>query len=155
VTKLIMVCHGNICRSPMAERVLRRMVAEQGLDVQVTSAGVSDEERGNPIDPRAVRTLTGAGYDASDHVAHRITAQEVREADLVVAAEQYHLDRMRRLVPEADNLHLFSEYDPQAAPGDPLPDPWYGGQDGFTSTLEAIERAAPHILRAAVAASRQ
>ncbi|MEL4358810.1 MULTISPECIES: low molecular weight protein-tyrosine-phosphatase [unclassified Luteococcus] len=141
-----MVCHGNICRSPMAERVARAQAAERGLEVEITSAGVSDEEHGGPIDPRAARVLKAAGYDTSNHRAHQITAREIQEADLVVAAEQYHVDRMRRLVPEADNLHLFSEYDPEASPGDGLPDPWYGGMDGFHATLAAIERAVPRIL---------
>lgn len=141
-----MVCHGNICRSPMAERVARARAAERGLEVEITSAGVSDEEHGGPIDPRAVRVLTAAGYDASQHRAHQITAREIREADLVVAAEQYHVDRMRRLVPDAQNLRLFSDFDPQAEPGDGLPDPWYGGMEGFHTTLAAIERAVPKIL---------
>lgn len=143
---VLMICHGNICRSPMAERVARTHAEREGLDVVVTSAGVSDEEHGNPIDRRAARVLEEAGYDATNHRAHQVTAQEIREADLVVAAEQYHLDRMRRLVPDADNLHLFSEFDPQASPGDGLPDPWYGGMDGFHETLAAVERAMPVLM---------
>lgn len=144
--KVVFVCHGNICRSPMAERVARRMAAEQGLDMVATSAGVSDEEEGNPIDHRARQVLEAAGYDAGGHVAHQVTADEIRGADLVVAAEQYHLDRIRRMVPGATNLHLFSEYDPQAGAGAGLPDPWYGGMDGFHDTLAAIERAMPGVL---------
>lgn len=142
--KVVFVCHGNICRSPMLERVARREGA--GRDVVFTSAGVSAEELGNPIDRRAVTVLKAAGYDTDGHRAHKITADEIRGADLVVAAEQYHLDRMRRLVPDADNLRLFSEFDPEAAPGDPLPDPWYGSADGFDETLAAIHRAMPNIL---------
>ncbi|MGO4956926.1 low molecular weight protein-tyrosine-phosphatase [Luteococcus sp. Sow4_B9] len=144
--RLIMVCHGNICRSPMLERVARAHAQDAGLDVEITSAGVSTEELGNPIDPRAVEVLREAGYETSGHRAHQISADEIRGADLVVAAEQRHLDRMRRLVPEAQNIRLFSDFDPQAAPGDPLPDPWYGGLDGFHDTLAAIERAVPGIL---------
>ncbi|WP_420176976.1 low molecular weight protein-tyrosine-phosphatase [Luteococcus sp. OSA5] len=141
-----MVCHGNICRSPMLERVARAEAAEAGIDVEITSAGVSTEELGNPIDPRAVEVLREAGYETANHSAHQITAAEIREADLVIAAEQRHLERMRRLAPEAQNIRLFSDFDPQATPGDPLPDPWYGGMDGFHDTLAAIERAVPAIL---------
>lgn len=144
--RIVFVCHGNICRSPMAERVARAMAAEQGLDVEVTSAGVSDEEHGNPIDRRAAQVLREAGYDASNHRAHQVGADEIRRADLVVAAEQRHVDRMLRLVPDATNLRLVSDFDPQATPGQALPDPWYGGMDGFHDTLEVIERAMPALL---------
>lgn len=143
---VVMVCHGNICRSPIAERVARRVAEQRGLDVRITSAGVSDEEHGNPIDPRAVQVLAAAGYRTDGHRAHQVTADEIREADLVVAAEQHHVDRMLRLVPGATNLRLFSDYDPEAADGEGLPDPWYGGMDGFHQTLAAIERSVPAIL---------
>lgn len=143
---VLFVCLGNICRSPMAERVARRMAAERGLEVEVTSAGTSDEERGNPIDPRARRVLQAAGYDATGHHAHQVTADEVRRADLVLAAEQRHVTAMRRLVPGATNIRLVTDFDPQARPGDPLPDPWYGADDGFDDTLAVLERAVPGIL---------
>ncbi|ROR54555.1 protein-tyrosine phosphatase [Luteococcus japonicus] len=143
---ILMICHGNICRSPMAERVARAHAERECLDVTITSAGVSAEEDGNPIDRRAASVLREAGYDASNHRAHQVTALEVREADLVVAAEEYHLDRLRRLVPDAENLHLFSEFDPEASTGDGLPDPWYGGMDGFHDTLAAVERAMPALM---------
>lgn len=143
---LLFICHGNICRSPMGERVARRMADERGLDVDITSAGVSDEEHGNPIDRRAARVLTAAGYDASGHRAHQVTADEIRRATLVVAAEQYHVDRMRRLAPEAENLYLFSDFDPQGHPGQGLPDPWYGDADGFLETLAVVERSVPPLL---------
>ena len=142
--RVLFICHGNICRSPMAERVARSHAGRDGLDdVEFTSAGVSAEELGNPIDRRAVRVLTDTGYDATHHRAHQVTADEIRAADLVLAAEPHHVDRMRRLVPDADNLGLISDYDPQAQPGDGLPDPWYGGMEGFHATLAAVERAMP------------
>lgn len=146
--RVVWVCHGNICRSPMGERVLRAAVAREGLDVEVTSAGVSTEELGNPIDPRAVRVLQRAGYDTTDHAAHQITAAEIRRANLVLAAEQRHVDRMLTIEPDAHNIFLVSDFDPEAEPGDGLPDPWYGEDAGFDDTLAAIERAIPAILDA-------
>lgn len=146
MTSVVFVCWGNICRSPMAERVAAEYFAANGLDgVTLTSAGTSTEEIGNPIDPRAVTELQKAGYDADDHAAHQITRAEIDAADLVVAMEDLHLDRMREIygadLPE--HVVLLTDYDPEAQPGDGVPDPWYGGQDGFVTTLATMERAMP------------
>lgn len=143
---VIFVCWGNICRSPMAEVVARRWAARSGVDAVFTSAGVSSEEEGNPMDPRAVAVLRRAGYPLGEHAAHRITAAEVREAALVVAMEDIHLDRMRRLVPDATNLRLLTDFDPTAEPGSGVPDPWYGSAAGFADTLSSIEAAMPELL---------
>lgn len=146
--RVVFVCWGNICRSPIAEVVARQWFADEGVDADISSAGVSDEEHGNPIDRRAKQVLENAGYDVTGHRAHQITAAEIRDADLVVAAEQAHVERMRRMVPDAANLHLISEFDPAAEPGANLPDPWYGDADGFLDTLDAIEAAMPGVVDA-------
>lgn len=146
MARLVFVCWGNICRSPMAERVARRMVEEKGLDIEVESFGVSDEEAGNPIDRRAARTLIAAGYDAEGHRARRIGAAELEDVDLVVAAEQLHIDRLRRLAPDADNVVLMNDFNPALAKGTGLRDPWYGDEAGFQDTLADIEAAMEGIL---------
>ncbi len=147
MVEVIFVCWGNICRSPMAERVARGWAERAGLDgVRFTSAGTSTEELGEPIDARARRVLARAGYSSGGHRAHQITAAEIRDADLVVAMEGLHLSRMRRLVPDADNLALLTDFDPDAEPGSGVPDPWYGSADGFNGTLASIEAAMPGVL---------
>lgn len=146
--RLIFVCQGNICRSTMAEQVARHWADEAGLEVGIDSAGVSDEERGNPIDPRARRCLLTHGCDPGTHRAHQITAAEIAAADLVMAAEHWQLQRMRKLVPESVHLHLITDFDPHARPQLGVRDPWYGGMEGFEDTLEAIESAMPGILDA-------
>lgn len=144
---VVFVCWGNICRSPMAERVAQAWAARDGLGgVRITSAGVSAEETGNPIDPRAQRTLRAHGYEASGHRAHRITAHEIRDADLVIAAEQSHIARLRGFAPDADKFVLLTDFIPDAPPGSGVPDPWYGDQEGFEDTLDAIEAAMPGVL---------
>jgi protein-tyrosine phosphatase len=144
---VVFVCWGNICRSPVAERVAERYAADAGLaDVTFTSAATSREEIGAPIDPRARRVLTEHGYRAGDHSAHQITPDEIAGADLVIAAEPIHVDRMLRMAPDADNLSLLSDYDPEAPEGSGLPDPWYGGPEGFEDTLAAVEAAMPGVL---------
>ena len=144
---VVFVCWGNICRSPMAERVAERYAADAGLgDVIFSSAATSREEIGAPIDPRARAVLAAHGYRTDGHAAHQITAAEIAAADLVIAAEPLHVDRMLRIAPGADNLSLLSDYDPAAEPGSELPDPWYGGPEGFEDTLAAVEAAVPGVL---------
>ncbi len=144
---VVFVCWGNICRSPMAERVAQGWAEREGLrGVRFTSAGTSSEELGEPIDSRAQRVLAGAGYTPGGHRAHRISAAEIRDADLVIAMEDLHLRIMQRLVPDAGNLALLTDFDPDAVPGSGVPDPWYGSADGFHGTLAAIEAAMPGVL---------
>jgi protein-tyrosine phosphatase len=144
--KVVFVCWGNICRSPMAERVARRWAEEAGLDADITSAGVSSEEHGNPIDYPAQRVLRDHGYTYSGHRAHQITRAEIEAADLVIAMEDFHLTRLRRLAPGADNLYLLSEFDPAAPPGQGVPDPWGGPAAVFEATLRRIEAAMPGLI---------
>lgn len=145
--RVAFVCWGNICRSPMAERVARAWAEREGVEgVEFTSSGVSSEEVGNPIDPRARAVLAERGYDADGHRAHRVTADEVAGADVVVAVEPLHLDRLRELVPDAAHLHLLTDFDPDAEPGSGVVDPWYGGPEGFWDTLASVEAAMPGLM---------
>ncbi len=130
----------------MAERVAQGMAADQGLELEIESFGVSSEESGHPIDPRARRALDGAGYHSSGHRARRISAADIASADLVVAAEPYHVDRLRQLAPDADNLRLLNDYNPAYPKGTPLRDPWYGHAEDFFDTLADVEAAMPAIL---------
>lgn len=174
--RVIMVCTGNICRSAMAEVVLRDRLAAAGIPdsgpggVTVTSAGVSDEERGNPIDSRARRVLTEAGYGVgaddvsratgiaiASHTAHRVTDAEITEADLLLAMTDSHWNVLQRraagLGAEHDRIRMYRELDPAsaqqaeavAAGGSSrsvlnVPDPWYGTMADFLDTLEVVER---------------
>ncbi|MCW5953105.1 MAG: low molecular weight phosphotyrosine protein phosphatase [Propionibacteriaceae bacterium] len=147
MTSVVFVCWGNICRSPMAEQVAREWATREGIAATFTSAGVSAEEQGNPIDHRAAAVLRQSGYPVTPHRAHRITADEIRHAGLVIGMERLHLDRMRRLVPEADNLALLTDFDPEVVPGSPVDDPWYGPPSGFRDTLASVEAAMPGLMR--------
>lgn len=145
MVRVVFVCWGNICRSPMAERVARHHLSVAGVaDVEVTSAATSREELGEPIDPRAARTMRAAGYDPSGHVARQITAAQIDQADLVVAMEYIHIERMRRIAGhDLPNVVLFAVFDPATDDEDGVPDPWYGGQAGFDEVLRTLERGMP------------
>jgi len=145
--RVVFVCWGNICRSPIAERVAEQKAAEQGLtDVQFSSAATSDEELGAPMDRRAAAVLRERGYRAEGHVAHQIDADEIEAADLVIAMEDIHVRKMLAMHPGADNLSLLTDHDPAATPGSGVPDPWYGTQAGFYDTLQTVEAAMPGVL---------
>ena len=131
----------------MAERVAQKLAPQYGLgDVVFTSAATSSEELGQPIDPRARRVLERAGYRAAGHRAHRIGLAELEGAELVLGMEPLHLDLLRRRAPLAHHLALLSDFDPDH-PGAPIEDPWYGPEEGFVTTLRAIEAALPGLLR--------
>ena len=154
------VCTGNICRSPMAEVVLRQRLADASLGdvVEVDSTGVSDEEHGNPVDPRARAVLRQHGYPTGEgHRARQVRASELAERDLVLPMTAAHARALRRLVDGdpalTDRIRMLRTFDPAAPaePGQPehvldVDDPWYGPDSGFETTLAEIEAAADGIV---------
>lgn len=149
------VCTGNICRSPMAEVVLREAFQEAGLGdrVSVRSSAISSEEEGNPIDPRARRALAEAGYEVPQRRAVRVSRDDAELTDLVLAMTAQHARALRSLGFPREKVALFRAFEHGVPVGDPssvsapdTPDPWYGGQEDFTQTLETVEAAVPGIV---------
>lgn len=152
------VCTGNICRSPMAEIILRTEFERRGLadKVNVESSGVSDEEYGNPIDRRAVKVLRERGYELpAHHFAHRITRDEIERTDLFLPMTASHMHALLRQLPPSKRgeVHMYRSFDPDL----PTPkaghesridlvDPWYGGQHEFEVAIDQIEHVAPYIV---------
>ncbi|MGX9886785.1 low molecular weight protein-tyrosine-phosphatase [Streptomyces sp. NPDC002276] len=147
------VCTGNICRSPMAESVFRARVEEAGLGdrIEVESAGTDGWHEGDGADPRAVAVLTEHGY-GTDHAARRFQASWFPRLDLVIALDSGHRKTLRRLAPteqDARKVHLLRSYDPAVGDDDlDVPDPYYGGLDGFEECLEMVEAASEGLLAA-------
>lgn len=111
-TKIIFVCHGNICRSPMAEFIFRQLVKEEGRENEfaISSAAVSYEEEGNGIYPHAADTLRKHGIPFGRHLAHRISKEEYEEADLVIVMDSSNLRLMGRISENCDKVHKLLEY---------------------------------------------
>ena len=149
------VCTGNICRSPMAEIILRHEFEERGLGdrARVESSGVSSEEHGNPIDRRAVKVLREHGYDIPpEHFAHRITPNEIAETNLFLPMTASHMGALMHMLPLSKRSHVFMyrSFDPNLPDPQPgresdidLVDPWYGGQRDFEIAIDQIEEVAP------------
>ncbi|GAA2751008.1 low molecular weight protein-tyrosine-phosphatase [Amnibacterium kyonggiense] len=153
--RIMTVCTGNICRSPMAEAVLRARFDAAGLGdrVVVDSGGTSSEELGNPVDPRAARVLQDAGYAVPDGTAHQVTPQDIGEHDLLLPMTVRHANHLRRQARTADDaakVRMYRSFDPEScvAPERDLDidDPWYGDDAGFVATLRQIEAAADAIV---------
>lgn len=146
--RICLVCLGNICRSPMAATVLRQRLHKAGLAdrVSVESAGTGNWHVGEPADPRAVAALREHGYESADHAGRQFRADWFGRFDLVLAMDEDNLAELNRLAPTEDarrSVRLLRTYDPAAVEGDlDVPDPYYGGADGFSHVLTQIERAA-------------
>lgn len=147
--RVCLVCMGNICRSPMAEVVLRQVLERHGLgrDVIVESAGTGGWHAGAPMDERALRTLAGRGYDGSAHRARQFTDDWFDRYDLVLAMDLDNLSFLRGMAPAAVEVRLFRSFDPAALDEAEVPDPYYGGQDGFDEVLELVESAAEGVAK--------
>ncbi|MGC4999488.1 MULTISPECIES: low molecular weight protein-tyrosine-phosphatase [unclassified Streptomyces] len=148
--RVCFVCTGNICRSPMAESVFRARVAEAGLDglVEVDSAGTGGWHEGDGADPRAASVLDEHGY-GTGHTARQFQQSWFGGLDLVIALDTGHLKALRRLAPteeDARKVRLLRSYDPAADADLDVPDPYYGGRDGFEECLEMVEAASAGLL---------
>jgi low molecular weight protein-tyrosine phosphatase len=144
---------GNICRSPTAEGVMRGLLREQGLQgaVHVDSAGTGNWHAGDPPDARATAAARARGITL-DGAARQVTATDFADYDLILAADHANLADLRAVVP-ADaraKLHLLREFDPVSARAGDLdvPDPYYGGDDGFEHVLDLVEAACRGLLDA-------
>jgi protein-tyrosine phosphatase len=146
--RVCVICSGNICRSPMAEVVLRSMLLHAGLGdrVVVDSAGTGGWHEGDPADPRTVRTLKDHGYDGTHHRAREFRPEWFSDRGLIVVADEGHLRDLRRWAPDAQasaKVRLLREFDPTAVESGTLEvdDPYYGDAAGFDQCLTVVERA--------------
>ena len=135
--KLLFVCHGNICRSPMAEFIMKDLVKKAGLESQfrIESAATSREEIGNPVYPPARRKLAEHGISCEGHAARQLTNQDYEEYDLLIGMDQANLRSMYRICGGdfSDKMSLLMEHTDH--PGDVV-DPWYTGD--FEATWQDV-----------------
>ncbi len=148
--RVCLVCLGNICRSPMAETVLRAALADAGLDgkVVVDSAGTGDWHVGQPMDAGARAALASRGFDGSAHRARQFRASWLADRDLVLAMDARNLADLRRMAGAQgrDQIRLFGEVGGLGAAGaGDIPDPWGGNATEFGSVLDLLSDAAPVI----------
>lgn len=152
--RIIAVCTGNICRSPMAEFMLAEAFAAGGFaGAAVDSAGTTAYEVGRPIDPRAARNLATHNIRSEQHVAREWRAEWFQHRDLILALDVDHYGWLQQAAPDGESLakiRMLRSFDPAVAGGDPLDqgieDPWYGGHTDFDATWDLIHAAVPGIV---------
>jgi protein-tyrosine phosphatase len=133
---LLFVCTGNICRSPTAEGVLRKMAADMGLPVHVESAGTHGYHVGEPPDARAQEHARGRGYDLSAQRARQLRRRDFEAFDLLLAMDRGHLEILQQHCPAEHQGKLR-----MLVSGHDVPDPYYGGPQGFEQVLDMVEAA--------------
>jgi protein-tyrosine phosphatase len=139
--RILFVCTGNICRSPTAEGVLRHLAKEAGVEVHVESAGTGDWHLGHPPDERAQHHARGRGYDLSAQRARQVAQRDFEAFDLIVAMDRGHLSALRVRCPREHQAKLRL-----LVPGRDVPDPYYGGAEGFERVLDLVEAACAGLL---------
>lgn len=139
--RVLFVCLGNICRSPAAEGVFRQLAADEGVDVYIDSAGTGAWHVGNPPDTRMIAAARRRGYDLSRQRARKVEFSDFYEFDYLLAMDlSNHANLLSMATPDRDcDIRLFLDF----AQGEEreVPDPYYGGDDGFDHVLDLIEAA--------------
>jgi protein-tyrosine phosphatase len=140
--RILFVDAGNYCRSPAAEAVARSIAARSGARLEFASAGLKDKHAGDRADPRTIEACAARGYDLGDFRCREITARDFAECDLILAMDRDNLAQLeaRRPAGSPARIELFL--------GDSeVPDPYYGGADGFASMMDQIESGARQLVR--------
>lgn len=149
MTKLLMVCTSNVCRSPMAQTVTLHMAEQAGMarNIKVDSAGTHASLCKDPADSRVKTVLSGRGYAIGKHKSRRVTEQDFSRYDLILAMDQENLNELIRLCPadHTHKLHLFLEF-AQGIDRRDIPDPYYGNVEGFERVLDLCEAGARELL---------
>lgn len=148
--RVCFVCLGNICRSPTAEGVMRHLVEGAGLGdhIEIDSAGTGAWHAGERADRRSRQTASQRGVEL-DSIARQVTVKDFTRFDYLLAMDRDNLRELHDLAPNdaaRARVHLFRSFDPDAPRGAPVPDPYYGGPDGFDDVFDICEAACAGLL---------
>jgi protein-tyrosine phosphatase len=143
--KLLMICMGNVCRSPIAQTVTLQLIKQVGLarDIQIDSAGTHASGGKEPPDPRAIMVLSGRGYTIGKNRSRQVIERDFSHYDLILAMDRANLNDLQRICPadQSHKLRLFLEFAPEVDVCD-VPDPYYGDVKGFERVLDLCEAGA-------------
>lgn len=145
--RILMVCLGNICRSPLAEGILRDKIEKHGLDALVKSTGTGDYHIGEPADPRSVEVATKNRIDIRSHTASQFRASDFDEYDLIYAMDKSNFNNILKLTRNDEDRAKVKILMNEVMPGknQDVPDPFYGGKHGFDNVYKMIDLACEKI----------
>lgn len=145
---VLFVCLGNICRSPTAEAVFRKRASEAGLDFLVESAGTGAWHVGERPDPRAISAGETRGYSFEGQTARQVSSEDFARFEYILAMDSQNLENLRAMSPDnySGTLALFLNYADNADDKN-VPDPYYGGPDGFEHVIDLIEAASDGLIK--------
>ena len=147
--RLLFVCLGNICRSPMAEGVFRRVAEDEGAmhDFEIDSAGMGNWHEGQAPDPRAQAAALTRGVDISAQCARQVRTEDFARFDILLAMDRSNHADLMSLAPQdaRHKVRFFLDFAPHVGTKD-VPDPFYGGNEGFDHALDLIEAASRGLL---------
>lgn len=152
MVSVLFVCTGNICRSPSAEGVLRHMIvstpALKGMIIEVDSAGLDDFHIGEAPDMRSQRAAIRKGYDISTIKARQLSRRDFEKFDYILAMDKTHFRSLTQMCPpqHTGKIRMFLSYAPDAV-GEDVPDPYYGGENGFENVLHLIEEGCKGLIQ--------
>ncbi|MGZ8755992.1 MAG: low molecular weight protein-tyrosine-phosphatase [Acidimicrobiia bacterium] len=146
--RVLMVCWGNICRSPTAEGILRHLAEQRGVAVEVDSAGTSDEHRGSPPDRRAIAEAARRGIDISEQRSRQIRRSDFDDFDLILTADEMVDSRVRRQAPSGARARIMrmTEPLPDFDRFPEVPDPYYGNAGDYQGVYDLLERSMNELL---------
>jgi protein-tyrosine phosphatase len=150
--KILFVCLGNIVRSPLAENLFHHMIRDTDMEhaYEADSAGTSSYHIGERPDRRMRQTAAEHGVEVRGR-SRQVSMDDLDRFDLIIAMDQSNYDSLQSMSASADQqrkIRLMREFDPQAEPGEGVPDPWYGGIDGFEKTYTIVERSVAGLIEA-------
>ncbi|KWV95817.1 low molecular weight protein-tyrosine-phosphatase [Erythrobacter sp. AP23] len=145
--RILFVCLGNICRSPLAEAAFRRAAAEASLDVEVDSAGTADYHVGEPPDPRSIEEAERRGIDIRHYRGRQLSTRDFHEFDFILGMDRSNMANIGRVDPGDGKARVAMLLDiVPGQQGREVADPWYGGPEGFSTTWHEVDAGARALL---------
>lgn len=145
---ILFVCLGNICRSPTAEAIFRKRAAQSGLDLRIDSAGTGAWHAGETPDSRAMEAGEARGYNFAGQAARQVCSSDFAEYDYILAMDRKNLAHLQAMYPKtySGTLALFLDFAKDISITE-VPDPYYGGPDGFDNVIDLIENASDGLIQ--------
>jgi len=147
--RILFVCLGNICRSPLAEGIFTHKTKQLGLNVEVDSCGFESFHRGDPADPRSIAVAKAHGIDLNGHTARMFTVRDFDHYDRIYVMDRNNYNDVMGVARDTEDEQKVDFMMNLVYPGEnrPVPDPWYGGKEGFENVFRMLDEACDNLIK--------